>query len=379
MKKRRETPLKRTNPSGSAVWVARFTARDGRRRSAGTYLRKHEAQAAIDAAYGSQPKGKPASLGAYASVWTARHPRSSRTNGTNTARLRAVLDVELEGRPLHEWPLNELRRRHAVELVDHMLRVQERAHTGAQNILRCLSAMAEDAITDEIADVNWVRGVKVRANDPRVRGLLRPPRVFSFQELWAFAAHGGLHEPMLRVFTDCGLRLGEVLGLERGDFDGEALHLRGAAHAGRFTPGDQPTKKHVRRVPVPPSTAALIRAMPTRINTPLLFPTSSGAIWHESNFRRDVWAPAVAAHLGIEREASEKPRAFAARRRVEIRASRRAIRPHDCRHSWITQLRAAGIDDADLAAVAGHAVETMLGTYTHSLGRSHDRIREVIG
>ena len=71
MKKRRETPLKRTNPSGKAVWVARFTARDGSRRSAGTYLRKHEAQAAIDAAYGSQPKGKPASLGAYASVWTA--------------------------------------------------------------------------------------------------------------------------------------------------------------------------------------------------------------------------------------------------------------------------------------------------------------------
>jgi hypothetical protein len=41
-------------------------------------------------------------------------------------------------------------------------------------------------------------------------------------------------------------------------------------------------------------------------------------------------------------------------------------------------LRAAGIDDADLAQVAGHAVETMLGTYTHALGRSHDRIRQVI-
>lgn len=50
---------------------------------------------------------------------------------------------------------------------------------------------------------------------------------------------------MLRVFTDCGLRLGEVLGLGRGDFDGEALHL-------------------------------------------LLFPTPAGRIWHESNFRRDV-------------------------------------------------------------------------------------------
>jgi integrase len=41
--------------------------------------------------------------------------------------------------------------------------------------------------------------------------------------------------------------------------------------------------------------------------------------------------------------------------------------PHDCRHSWVTHLRAAGIDDADLAAVAGHAVDTKLGTYTHPL------------
>ena len=36
-------------------------------------------------------------------------------------------------------------------------------------------------------------------------------------------------------------------------------------------------------------------------------------------------------------------------------------------------------DDADLAQVAGHTVETMLGTYTHALGRSHQQIRELVG
>jgi hypothetical protein len=50
--------------------------------------------------------------------------------------------------------------------------------------------MCEDAITDEIADVNFVRGVRVRANHPRVRGATRPPRVFGFDELRRFAAHG---------------------------------------------------------------------------------------------------------------------------------------------------------------------------------------------
>jgi integrase len=132
----------------------------------------------------------------------------------------------------------------------------------------------------------------VRANDPRVRSATRPPRIFPLEELHRFARAGGVHEPMLRIFTDCGLRLGEALGLHRRHFDGELLQLRGSAHAGRFVAGDQPTKRHVRNVPVPPSTAALIRAMPSRIDTDVLFATPSGTLWIESNFRRDVWNPA---------------------------------------------------------------------------------------
>jgi hypothetical protein len=29
--------------------------------------------------------------------------------------------------------------------------------------------------------------------------------------------------------------------------------------------------------------------------------------------------------------------------------------------------------------MAGHAVDTMLGRYTHPLGRSHERVRSLIG
>lgn len=355
---RRETPSRRTNPSGAERWVARYTNRHGVRKSAGTYRRKHEAQAAIDAAYAAEDAAAMAApvetLGDYADTWTERHPRAERTNRTNDHRVTRVLDVQVEGLPLRDWPFRELRRRHAVGLVDHMLREQRRAHTGAQNILRTLSAMCEDAITDEVAEVNFVRGVRVRANDPRVVGETRPPRVFSFAELHRFAAAGGAHEPMLRAFTDCGLRLGEVLGVHRRDFDGQAFKLRGAAHRGRFVEGDQPTKRHVRTVPVPPSAAALIRAMPARIDTDVLFATPSGGFFNESNFRRDVWNPAREA-VGLD------------------------VRPHDCRHSWITHLRAEGIDDADLALMSGHTVDVMLGTYTHALERSHDAVRGLLG
>lgn len=53
--------------------------------------------------------------------------------------------------------------------------------------------------------------------------------------------------------------------------------------------------------------------------------------------------------------------------------------PHECRHSYVTHLRAAGVNDADLAEIAGHRVETMLARYTHSLGGSMGAIREAIG
>jgi hypothetical protein len=204
--RRRESPVRRRNPSGELVWVARYTGRDGKRHIAkpswngakGTFSRKREAQQAIDEAYGLSDR--PDTVGAYLAIWTDRHPRSERTNATNEHRIGRVLDVEIEGIALRDWPLRELRRRHALALVDHMLTIQHRATTGAVGILRSLSAMAEDAITDEVADVNPFKGVRIRANDPRATTKPRPIRVFSFEEMHRFAKAAGRYEAMIRVF-----------------------------------------------------------------------------------------------------------------------------------------------------------------------------------
>jgi integrase len=55
------------------------------------------------------------------------------------------------------------------------------------------------------------------------------------------------------------------------------------------------------------------------------------------------------------------------------------MRPHECRHSYITHMRAAGVNDADLAEIAGHRVETMLARYTHAIGVSFSSVRRSIG
>jgi hypothetical protein len=45
----------------------------------------------------------------------------------------------------------------------------------------------------------------------------------------------------------------------------------------------------------------------------------------------------------------------------------------------VTHLAGEGINDANLAEIVGHRVETMLAQYTHAVGESSSRIRDAIG
>jgi integrase len=218
--------------------------------------------------------------------------------------------------------------------------------------------MAEDAITDEVCDLNPFKGIRIRASDPRAQKKRRPIRVFSFEEMHRFAQAAGRHEALVRTFTDTGMRLGEVLPLRAEDFDGETLQVRRTAHEGVVLDGtksDHGEEDAGRVVPVPATLAWMLEAQ-INLNGPnceLLFPTPSGRMWHARNFYRDVWKPTQEAS-GLD------------------------IRPHECRHSYVTHLHAAGVNDADLAEIAGHRVETMLARYTHPTCQSGDVIRATI-
>lgn len=75
---------------------------------------------------------------------------------------------------------------------------------------------------------------------------------------------------------------------------------------------------------------------------------------HDSTFCRDVWRPAqIASEMGI--------------------------RPHEARHSYVSHLRRAGVDPADLADVTRHTIQTATLHYTHPTRQSYDVIRGAIG
>lgn len=141
--------------------------------------------------------------------------------------------------------------------------------------------------------------------------------------------------------------------------DGDGLQVRRTAHEGQILEGtktDHGEPDAGRVVPVPATLAWMLEAQ-IQLNGPdceLLFPTPRGRLWRERTFYRDLWKPAQETS-GLD------------------------IRPHECRHSYVTHLRAGVIDDADLAQVAGHRIEAMLARYTHSTGKTFNAISEVIG
>jgi integrase len=163
----------------------------------------------------------------------------------------------------------------------------------------------------------------------------------------------------VRTFTDTGLRLGEVLPLRVEDFDGSTLQVRRTAHEGTILEGtktDHGEEGAGRVVPAPATLAWMIEAQ-INLNGPdceLLSTTPSGRMWRERNFYRDVWKPTQEA-AGLD------------------------IRPHECRHSYVSNLRATGVNDADLAKIAGHGVETMLSRYVHAREVEAEGIRATIG
>ena len=165
------------------------------------------------------------------------------------------------------------------------------------------------------------------------------------------------------MLADCGLRIGEMLGLRRElqDLEAGIFTVKGTAWNGRLVESSE-TKKHDRQGPIPPTCLAMLRSMPIRIDSEWLFPTPGGGVfdhpggllWRYDNWRRGVWIPAC-------RVAGMDPT------------------PQEFRHSWVSHLRAAGVDGADLAEIAGHSEAVADGVYRHALRRSFDQIRQVIG
>ena len=173
--------------------------------------------------------------------------------------------------------------------------------------------------------------------------------MWSWEQMHGFADGAGTPygRAMILSLGLCGLRLGEMLPLERGDVEDGWLTVCRTAHEGKVEAGTKTTRGSARlgrSVPIPAELATVLRELPPRLDTRLLFPNGKGRVMRHDHFYELVWNRARTATPEM----------------VEAR-------PHDFRHSYVSLLRAEGVDPALVAKWSGHSVLTATLHYTHAV------------
>ena len=163
----------------------------------------------------------------------------------------------------------------------------------------------------------------------------RPARPYSLAELDAIAAElPGEYEPLPDFAAATGLRPEEWIALERKHVDrrASALNVTQTVSEGEITPLAKTTRSR-RQVPLSRRACAALDRLPTRLDTPLLFPAPDGGLLDLANFRRRLWTPAVEA-AGVVKPA----------------------RVYDLRSTFASFALAASVSVFELARVMGTSV-----------------------
>jgi integrase len=159
--------------------------------------------------------------------------------------------------------------------------------------------------------------------------------------------------PIVAVGT--GLRPEELWGLHRADVDrvNGVLRVERRFTGGELKPGGK-TPGSVRAVPLRRIVLDALDAHPTRIDTPILFPSARGGYTDPERFRYRVWAPALRA-AGLDH------------RRV-----------NDTRHTFATWAIDGGMHLWQLARIMGTSVGMLEDTYARRLRRADDQVRDAL-
>jgi integrase len=165
--------------------------------------------------------------------------------------------------------------------------------------------------------------------------------------------------PMYRaipaVLVGTGLRPEELFGLDRRDVDREngVLSVERVYSQGRLKPCMKSDRQR-RRVPLRAKVLEALDSMPTRIDTPVLFPAKDGSRIKLATFRLRHWTPALAA-AGI------------GHRRV-----------YDCRHTFAAWSLRAGVQLFYLSRIMGTSVAMIDKTYGHLVPDSEEYLRGLL-
>lgn len=222
----------------------------------------------------------------------------------------------------------------------------------ASRYLSVLRSLLAFAVADGRLHVNVAVGVKL----PGARKTRREGQFLTLPELATLeSACAGRYAELVTVLGLCGLRWGELAGLQVGDLvevPGKGLRLQRAVLASSQSGElyvDTLKTRTARTVPLPDAAAEIVhRWAAGKDHGSWVFPAPEGGPLGESNWRRSVqWSEAC--------------------RKI----GRPTLRPHDLRHTAASLWLAAGADPKVVQRVLGHASAAMtMDLYGHLVDHS---------
>lgn len=278
------------------------------------------------------------------------------------------------------------------------------------SVAKCFAAfrgVMRTAVRSRVIAVDPSEGVKPPSTYRRRRELSVITRERFFGDL--LPAVPIEHRAMVCVAAGAGLRWGEAAGLPWGAVDLNRNRLRVAqvaeetARSLRIRPYPK-SRAGVRTVPIPDFLVAQLRArLGEQDKEPapaaLVFGTRDAGPLRRSNFRRQIWRPALVRAGLLGKVAEVAPgqwhatwtdadgvgwlAEFATKREAVDQVARKAfggLRFHDLRHSYATWLISDGVPVNVVQRVMGHEqASTTLNLYVHPSDDHEDDVRDVFG
>jgi integrase len=222
---------------------------------------------------------------------------------------------------------------------------------------RLLKAIMNTAVDDGL----------IRRNPCRIKGASqersaeRP--VLTVAQVYALAeAVGSRYRALVLLACFCGLRWGELAGLQRRDIDCDRGTIRVARQLCEVTgcpPFFAPPKSDAgkRLVAIPPVILPDVRSHLDTHTLPgpgsLLFTSPAGKPMRHGNFRRRVWLPALAS-AGVD------------------------VHLHDLRHTGNGLVAEAGANPRELMERLGHSTSRAALIYLHSTAERQHQLADAV-
>jgi len=311
-------------------WAYRCRAHDGSRPQKAGFSTKGEARAALNEvlrrlSLGETRRPDPPTLSALVAEYLEQHIAEDITLETLRYRLQHAIDAfghtrvnRLEARAVGAWR-------------------KQLPPGSAHYIHRALRQVLRYGVRCKYLEEN---PAAVISNPAPKRGEMT---IFSWQELELVTAElRPLHSVIPIFAAGTGLRPEEWIALERRDVDRQhrVVSVQRVYANGRVSEYPK-TARSRRRVPLRRRVLHALDAMPSRLDTPLLFPGARGGHLDLHNFRERHWKAALRA-AGLEYR-----------------------RPYDLRHTYATFSIAAGVSLFALARRMGTSLEMIDKTYGH--------------